>query len=141
VNLFVRLLKRLHRDLTKPRCFSGRRQPAQVSSARARSADQSQGALCAALEADGSLISPCVTCFQVHNNLLTSLPAEVGQLRQLERLSVRNSNWLDRDLTSSLRFRSTAISSNGCRPSWACETWILLISFLTRPPSFSFSFT
>jgi Leucine-rich repeat (LRR) protein len=92
VNLFVRLLKRLHRDLTKPRCFSGRRQPAQVSSARARSADQSQGALCAALEADGSLISPCVTCFQVHNNLLTSLPVEIGQLRQLEALLVRDSN-------------------------------------------------
>jgi Leucine-rich repeat (LRR) protein len=30
--------------------------------------------------------------FQVRNNQLTSLPAEIGQLRQLERLSVRNSS-------------------------------------------------
>jgi Leucine-rich repeat (LRR) protein len=29
--------------------------------------------------------------FQVGDNQLTSLPAEIGQLTQLERLSVRNS--------------------------------------------------
>jgi leucine-rich repeat protein SHOC2 len=90
--LYVRLSKRLDCDLTKSRVVSGRPQPAHVSSARARSADQPQGALRAALEADGSLISPCVTCFQVHNNLLTSLPVEIGQLRQLEALLVRDSN-------------------------------------------------
>ncbi len=33
-----------------------------------------------------------VTCVQVGTNQLTSLPAEIGQLQQLERLSVRNSN-------------------------------------------------
>jgi Leucine-rich repeat (LRR) protein len=38
-------------------------------------------------------------CFQVHGNQLTSLPAEIGQLTQLERLHVRNSNSVDRDLT------------------------------------------
>jgi hypothetical protein len=52
--LWVRLSKRLDRDLTLNHVVSGQQQPAQVSSARARSADQSQGALRAALEADGS---------------------------------------------------------------------------------------
>ena len=52
--LFVRLLKRFDHDLTKATVFSGRQQPTHVSSARARSADQSEGALRAALEADGS---------------------------------------------------------------------------------------
>jgi hypothetical protein len=52
--LYVRLSKRYDRDLTKSRVVSGLRQPAHVSSARARSADQSQEALRAALEADGS---------------------------------------------------------------------------------------
>jgi Leucine-rich repeat (LRR) protein len=33
-----------------------------------------------------------VSRFQVANNQLTSLPAEIGQLTQLERLDVRNSN-------------------------------------------------
>ncbi len=32
---------------------------------------------------------------------------------------MRNSNWLDRDLTLSLCSRSSTISSNGCLPSWA----------------------
>ncbi len=52
--LDVRLSKRLDRGLTKSYGVSGLRQPAGVSSARARSADQSEGALRAALEADGS---------------------------------------------------------------------------------------
>jgi hypothetical protein len=52
--LIVRLSKRLGRDLTKSHDVSGLEQPALVSSARARSADQSQEALRAALEADGS---------------------------------------------------------------------------------------
>jgi hypothetical protein len=52
--LNVRLSKRFDRDLTKSYVVSGRAQPAHVSSARARSADQSQDALRAALEADGS---------------------------------------------------------------------------------------
>jgi len=52
--LWVRLSKRLDRDLTKSRVVSGLEQPARVSSARARSADQSQGAQRAELEADGS---------------------------------------------------------------------------------------
>jgi hypothetical protein len=42
--LYVRLLNRLDRDLTKSRVDSGVEQPAQVSSARARSVDQSQDA-------------------------------------------------------------------------------------------------
>jgi hypothetical protein len=49
--LYVRLLKRFNHDLT---LFSGLRQPAHISSARARSADQSQDALRAALVANGS---------------------------------------------------------------------------------------
>ncbi len=52
--LIVRLSKRLDRDLTKSHGVSGRLQPAHVSSARAGSADQSQVALRAALDADGS---------------------------------------------------------------------------------------
>jgi hypothetical protein len=52
--LYVRLSKRFDRDLTKSHVVSGRREPAQVSSARPRSADQSSAALRAALEADGS---------------------------------------------------------------------------------------
>ena len=52
--LNVRLLKRLDRDLTKSHIVSGLQQPAHVTSARARSADQSEDAFCAALEADGS---------------------------------------------------------------------------------------
>jgi hypothetical protein len=40
--LFVRLSKRLDRELTKSRVVSGRAQSAHVSSARARSADQSE---------------------------------------------------------------------------------------------------
>jgi hypothetical protein len=54
--LLVRLSKRLDRDLTKSHVVSGHLQPAHVSSARARSADQSQGSLRAAVkaEADGS---------------------------------------------------------------------------------------
>jgi hypothetical protein len=52
--LHVRLSKRLDHDLTTGTLFSGRRQPAHVSSARARSADQSQDAQRAAIEADGS---------------------------------------------------------------------------------------
>ena len=54
--LYVRLSKRYDRDLTKSRVVSGLRQPAHVSSARARSADQSQVALRATLEADGRSI-------------------------------------------------------------------------------------
>jgi Leucine-rich repeat (LRR) protein len=49
--LNVRLSKRLDRDLTKSHVVSGQQQPAQVSSARARSADQSEAAFGAALEA------------------------------------------------------------------------------------------
>jgi hypothetical protein len=52
--LYVRLSKGLDRDLIKVALVSGRRQPAQVSCARARSADQSEGALRAALEVNGS---------------------------------------------------------------------------------------
>jgi hypothetical protein len=52
--LWVRLSKRLDRALTKSHGVSGHGQPAHVSSARARSADQSQEALRAALDADGS---------------------------------------------------------------------------------------
>jgi Leucine-rich repeat (LRR) protein len=33
-----------------------------------------------------------LTCFQVGENQLTSLPAEIGQLTKLERLDVRKSN-------------------------------------------------
>jgi hypothetical protein len=51
--LYVRLPKRFDRDLTIV-VVSGAIQPAHVSSARARSADQSQGALRTAIEADGS---------------------------------------------------------------------------------------
>ena len=56
--LFVRLPKRLDRDLTKSHVVSGRRQPAHVSSARTRSADQFDGSRRAALkvEADGTMI-------------------------------------------------------------------------------------
>jgi hypothetical protein len=50
-SLEVRCWKRFDRDLTKSRVVAGRRQPADVCSARARSADQSQGALRATLEA------------------------------------------------------------------------------------------
>jgi hypothetical protein len=42
--LYVRLSKRLVRDLTLRRVLSGLQRPAHVPSARARSADQSQGA-------------------------------------------------------------------------------------------------
>jgi hypothetical protein len=52
--LYVRLSKRLDRDLTKSHVVSGQQQPAHISSARARSADQSHGARRAALEAYGS---------------------------------------------------------------------------------------
>jgi Leucine-rich repeat (LRR) protein len=52
--LYVRLSKRLDRDLTLSHVASGLEQPALVSSARARSADQSEESHCAALEADGS---------------------------------------------------------------------------------------
>jgi hypothetical protein len=51
--LYVRLSKRFDRDLTIV-VVAGQRQPAHISSARTRSADQSQVALRAALEADGS---------------------------------------------------------------------------------------
>jgi hypothetical protein len=53
--LRVRLLKRLDRELTKSRVVSGRPQPAHVSSARARSAYQSDVARSATLEADLNL--------------------------------------------------------------------------------------
>ena len=52
--LYVRLSKRFDRDLTKNHGVSGQQQPAHISSVRALSADQSEGALRAALEADGS---------------------------------------------------------------------------------------
>jgi hypothetical protein len=52
--LYVRLSKRFDRDLTKSHVVSGRREHAHVSSARTRSAEQSEGALRAALDADGS---------------------------------------------------------------------------------------
>jgi hypothetical protein len=48
--LYVRLSKRFDRDLTKSHVVSGRREQAHVSSARTRSAEQSEGALRAALE-------------------------------------------------------------------------------------------
>jgi Leucine-rich repeat (LRR) protein len=88
--LYVRLSKRLDRDLTAGNGVSGLQQPAHVSSARTRSADQSQEAFCAELVTSGSQSDPA--CFQLGANQLTSLPAEIGQLRQLEALSVRNSN-------------------------------------------------
>jgi hypothetical protein len=50
--LFVRLSKRLDRDLTESHAvFLGHEQPAHISSARARSADQSQKAQCAVVKA------------------------------------------------------------------------------------------
>jgi hypothetical protein len=52
--LYVRLSKRFDRDLTKSHGVSGLQQPAHVSSARARSADQSDVAQRAALETGGS---------------------------------------------------------------------------------------
>ncbi len=52
--LYVRFSKRSDRDLTKSHVVSGRREQAHVSSARTRSADQSEESLRAALEADGS---------------------------------------------------------------------------------------
>jgi hypothetical protein len=52
--LYMRLSKRLDRDLTKSHVVSGLDQPAQVSSARTRSADQSEGASRAPIEAGGS---------------------------------------------------------------------------------------
>jgi hypothetical protein len=52
--LWVRLSKRLDRDLTKSHYVSGQWQPFHVSSARAWSAEQSEGALRAALEAHRS---------------------------------------------------------------------------------------
>ncbi len=89
--LYVRVWKRVNRYLTKSRVVAGRRQPAHVSSTRARSADQFDVAQRAALEAGGGW-SDDVTCFQAGNNQLASLPAEVCQLTQLEQLYVRNSN-------------------------------------------------
>jgi hypothetical protein len=52
--LIVRLSKGLDRDLTKSHVVSGLEQPAQVSSARTRSADQPKEAPRAALEAGES---------------------------------------------------------------------------------------
>jgi Leucine-rich repeat (LRR) protein len=54
VVLQVRFSKRSDRDLTKSHYVSGQWQPFHVSSARARSADQAQDTLRAAIEADGS---------------------------------------------------------------------------------------
>jgi hypothetical protein len=54
MGLSVRLSKQLGRELTKNHVVSGLQQPAHVSSARARSADQSEVALRAAIEAVGS---------------------------------------------------------------------------------------
>ena len=54
--LWVRLSKRLDRDLTKSHVVSGQQQPAHFFSARARSADQSEDSRRAALEADGFAI-------------------------------------------------------------------------------------
>jgi hypothetical protein len=51
--LWVRLAKRLARDLTQQSRCSVAQKPVHLSSARARSADQSQDALRAALEANG----------------------------------------------------------------------------------------
>jgi Leucine-rich repeat (LRR) protein len=93
--LGVRLPKRLDRDLTKIHGVSGLQQRAHVSSARARSADQSQVALRAALEAVDHYLT-LATCVKVGDNQLTSLRAEIGKLRQLEHLSVRDSNRVDR---------------------------------------------
>jgi hypothetical protein len=50
--LNVRGLRGTGPDLTKSHVVSGAHQPAHVSSARTRSADQSQEALCAAIEAE-----------------------------------------------------------------------------------------
>jgi hypothetical protein len=64
--IYVRLSKRLDHDLTTAMLLlSGRRQPARVSSARARSADQSQDARCAALEADGSCSDAASRAFRL----------------------------------------------------------------------------
>jgi Leucine-rich repeat (LRR) protein len=85
------IVEAIWRDLTTGTLFSGRRQPAHVSSARARSADQSQE-LDVRHSRQMDLDLTHVTRFQVGDNQLTSLPAEIGQLTQLEWLSVRNSN-------------------------------------------------
>jgi hypothetical protein len=50
----VRYSRQMDRNLTRKHVLSGRQEPAHVSSARARSADQFEGALRAALDADGS---------------------------------------------------------------------------------------
>jgi Leucine-rich repeat (LRR) protein len=87
--LYVRFSKRSDRDLTKSHVVSGPRQPARVSSARTRAADQSQGALRAALETDGLDL----TLRRVLS--APQQPAEIGQLAQLEELFVRNRiDWL-----------------------------------------------
>jgi hypothetical protein len=54
-------------------------------------------------------------------NNLCSLPSEIAHLTTLERLNVRFSKRLDRDLTQKPRcFRSTATSSRLFRPSSVC---------------------
>jgi hypothetical protein len=56
-SLYVRSPKRFDRDLTIA-VFAGQQQPTHVSSDRALSADQSQWALCATIEAERSLSDP-----------------------------------------------------------------------------------
>ncbi len=57
----------------------------------------------------------------LNNNNLCSLPSEIAHLATLERLYVRFSKGLDRDLTKShVVFRSTATSSRHFRPSSVC---------------------
>jgi hypothetical protein len=85
------IVEAICRDLTTGMLFSGLQQPADVSSARAWSADQSQAALRAALAANPSR-SDGATSFQAGDNQLTSLPAEIGQLALLEYLYVRKLN-------------------------------------------------
>jgi Leucine-rich repeat (LRR) protein len=98
------IVEAIWRDLTTGMLFSGLLQPTHVSSSRARPADQSQEAVCAALEADGSQFDPR-HCFQVGVNQLTSLPPELGLLTNLKELSVRQPRHTHLDLTALSRFQ------------------------------------
>ena len=92
--LFVRLSERLDRDLTESHVVSGLQQPAYVSSARTRSADQSQDAQRAALEADGSCSDPAWCAFR---------PTTTSSRRSLQ----KSASW-----------RSSSGSLCDCRSDW-----------------------
>ncbi len=86
---------------------------------------------------------------QVGGNQHTSLPAEIGQLRQLEQLSVRDSNWLDRDLTQvrapGLQQSAQMVAARAGPVAEAQEALGATLGpadcFLTCPPLCSFSET